>query len=69
MFIEYTITWVPPGFSGYLWLDTKIVLKNLSFGKHINLASISIGAILSEILGGPGRPDGPAINNNLYIEL
>ena len=29
IFIEPTITWVPSGFSGYLWLDTKIVLKNL----------------------------------------
>ena len=30
MFIERTITWVPSGFSGYIWLDTKIVLnKNL----------------------------------------
>ena len=27
MFIEPTITWVPSGFSGYLWLDTKIVLE------------------------------------------
>ena len=27
MFIEPTITWVPSGLSGYIWLDTKIVLK------------------------------------------
>ena len=27
MFNEPTITWVPSGFSGYIWLDTKIVLK------------------------------------------
>ena len=27
MFIEPTITWVPSGFSGYIWLNTKIVLK------------------------------------------
>ena len=27
MFIESTITWVPSGFSGYIWLDPKIVLK------------------------------------------
>ena len=26
MFIEPTIMWVPSGFSGYIWLDTKIVL-------------------------------------------
>ena len=24
MFIEPTITWVPSGFSGYIWLDTKM---------------------------------------------
>ena len=35
MFIDPTITWVPSGFSGYIWLDIKIVfLKNLAhFGK------------------------------------
>ena len=27
MFIEPTIARVPSGFSGYIWLDTKIVLK------------------------------------------
>ena len=27
MFIEPTITWVSSGFSGYIWLDTRIVLK------------------------------------------
>ena len=27
MFIEPTITWVPSGFSGYIWLDTKIVFR------------------------------------------
>ena len=26
-FIEPTITWIPSGFSGYIWLDTKIVLE------------------------------------------
>ena len=30
MFIEPTITWVPSGFSGYIWLDTKTVLKKLT---------------------------------------
>ena len=32
MFIEPTITWVPSGFSGYIWLDKKNVLekKNLT---------------------------------------
>ena len=32
MFIEPTITWVPLGFSGYIWLDTKIVLKTTTVG-------------------------------------
>ena len=27
MFIEITITWVPSGFFGYLWIDTKTLLK------------------------------------------
>ena len=27
MFIEPTITWVPSEFSGYIWLDVKIVFK------------------------------------------
>ena len=27
MFFEPTITWVPSRFSGYIWLDRKIVLK------------------------------------------
>ena len=27
MFIEPTITWVPSGFSVYIWLNTKIVFK------------------------------------------
>ena len=31
MFIEPTITWVSSGFSGHIWLDTKIVLKKESY--------------------------------------
>ena len=31
MFIEPTITWVSSGFSGYLWLDTKIVSKKKKY--------------------------------------
>ena len=27
MFKEPTITWVPSGFSGYIWLHMKIVLE------------------------------------------
>ena len=34
MFIEPTITWVPSGFSGYIWLDTKIVLKKKKLVKN-----------------------------------
>ena len=34
LFIELTITWVPSGFSGYIWLGTKIVLKKKSFLLH-----------------------------------
>ena len=30
MFIEPTITWASSGFSGYIWLDTKIVLKHIA---------------------------------------
>ena len=36
MFIEPTITWVPSGFSRYIWLDTKIVLKKFSFDEIID---------------------------------
>ena len=38
MFIEPTITWVPSGFSGYIWLDTKTVLKkrvNIETSEHV----------------------------------
>ena len=28
MFIEATITWVPLGISGYIWLNTKNCVKN-----------------------------------------
>ena len=31
MFIEPTITWVPSQFSGYIWLDTKIVFLKKNF--------------------------------------
>ena len=37
MFIEPTITWVLSGFSGYIWVDTKIVFKKNTFlGKYIS---------------------------------
>ena len=31
MFIEPTITWVPLGFSGYIWLETKIVFVKKNY--------------------------------------
>ena len=37
MFIEPTITWVHMGFSGYIWLDTKIVLKKQKQSSHLKL--------------------------------
>ena len=37
MFIEPTITWVPSGFSGYIWLDTKIVFKKKRIDLFANL--------------------------------
>ena len=40
MFIEPTITWVPSGFSGYIWLDTKIVLKKKNHEIFINKSPI-----------------------------
>ena len=41
MFIEPTITWVPSGFSGYIWLDTKIVLKNNYIYNYSHITIIS----------------------------
>ena len=43
MLIEPTITWVPLGFSGYIWLDTKIVLKSVndSMGQYLWVVYIS----------------------------
>ena len=38
MLKEPTITWVPSGFTGYIWLDTKIVLKT-----EIDLANDLVG--------------------------
>ena len=50
MFIEPTITWVSSGFSGYIWLDTKIVFKKIDF-----LAQRG-----PNISGGPGPPIPPS---------
>ena len=48
MFIEPTITWVPSGFSGYIWLDTKIVLKKMieTAKKHVYCVSKYVVVIL-----------------------
>ena len=53
MFIEPTITWVPSGFSGYIWLDTKIVFKKpvkKTFAniQHLNLAHIEVSTIFAK---------------------
>ena len=40
MFNEPTITWVPSGFSGYIWLDTKIVFK-----KNSSLVEADVGIL------------------------
>ena len=37
MFIEPTITWVPSGFSGYIWLDTKIVFLKKTIDSNLKL--------------------------------
>ena len=39
MLIEPTITWVPLGFSGYTWLDTKIVFKKM-YNEYIKLCHL-----------------------------
>ena len=47
MFIEPTITWVPSGFSGYIWLDTKIVLKkflDIDGKQAIDLNSLNLSS-------------------------
>ena len=50
MFIEPTITWVPSGFSGYIWLDTKIVLKKAHLLNHLctphSIISIDIEKVI-----------------------
>ena len=48
--IEPTITWVSLEFSGYIWLDTKIVLKNeSSIGVYLQTRSVRWLHILSLI--------------------
>ena len=42
MFIEPTITWVPSGFSRYIWLDMKIVLKKIPLHEHFRVRWIKI---------------------------
>ena len=43
MFIEPTITWVPSGFSGYIWLDTKIVFKKESNEENLDVSVLVKG--------------------------
>ena len=51
MFIEPTIAWVPSGFSRYIWLDTKLCLKN-------KLISVLSPALQTRRLSRPaGSPD------------
>ena len=58
MFIEPTITWVPSGFSGYIWLDTKIVLKKKKKKKKKCLKSLAPAYLTDFCVGTaavPGR--------------
>ena len=51
MFIEPTITRVPLGFSEYIWLDTKIMLKKVTKGflsKGMVTVLRSIGSVANE---------------------
>ena len=48
MFIEPTITWFPSGFSEYIWLDTKIVLKKTA--RLLNLDGQIICTICYNVL-------------------
>ena len=34
---SYKITWVPSGFSGYIWLDTKIALMHISRSHSLDI--------------------------------
>ena len=60
MVIELKITWVPSGFSGYIWLDTKIVGKKttnlyfvdliifiqwLIYHNHLKVIKLLLGAV------------------------
>ena len=47
MFIEPTITWVPSGFSGYIWLDTKIVFEER---KRKNMRTILVEKFAQKML-------------------
>ena len=58
MFIEPTITWVPSGFSGYIWLDTKIVLKKKKKKKKLVGPNTAVFDIKKNII--------PLHNYNLF---
>ena len=53
MFIEPTITWVPSGFSLYIWLDTKIVLKKKKEGPRTREGNVQFGPSSYGCLGPP----------------
>ena len=77
MFIEPTITWVSSGFSGYIWLDTKIVLKNaawrsssrpLGTRRAVGFDSSIVSAVIAS-LELPDFKSHPCRNNNLRVRL
>ena len=49
MFIEPTITWVPLGFSGYIWLDTKIVLKKIHYLNRYMAEINSVDELINKV--------------------
>ena len=48
MFIEPTITWVPSGFTGDIWLDTKIVLKKMDM-VHTSTGNCRVWLIVARV--------------------
>ena len=49
MFIEPTITWVPSGSSGYIWLDTKIVfIKKNELEQEQSFSVVTRGCRLAD---------------------
>ena len=50
MFTEPTITWVPSGFSGYIWLDTKIVLKKKNEKKKYEQWDPMLNSVITKFM-------------------